>query len=84
MARMEREMDGLEREFKAVSASYRDTVINLVVASGYLSSLIGNSRVSGYLERHHPEILTEYKAIVAATSLEETGSEASEEPAFLG
>ena len=83
MARMEREMDGLQREFKAVSASYGDTELNLVVASGYLSSLIGNPRVSGYLERRHPEILTEFKAIVAATSLEENGSGASEEPAFL-
>jgi hypothetical protein len=84
MARMEREMDGLQREFKTVSASYGDTVLNLVVAAGYLSGLIGNPRVSGYLERHHPEILTEFRAIVAATSLEETGSGASEEPpAFL-
>jgi ParB-like chromosome segregation protein Spo0J len=83
MARMEREMDGLQREFKAVSASYGDTVLNLVVAAGYLSRLIGNPRVSGYLERHHPEILTEFRAIVAATSLEESGSRASEAPAFL-
>src|ERR1700730_3586263 len=83
MARMEREMDGLQREFKAVSTSYGDTVLNLVGASGYVSSLIGNPRVSGYLERHHPEILTEFRAIVAATSLEESGSGASEEPAFL-
>jgi hypothetical protein len=35
MARMEREMDGLQREFKAVSASYGDTVLNLMVAAGY-------------------------------------------------
>jgi len=84
MARMEREMDGLQREFKAVSASYLDTVLKLVVAAGYLSSLIGNSRVSGYLERHHLEILTEFRAIVAATSLGESGSVVSEEPAFLG
>ena len=84
MARMEREMDGLQREFKAVSASYGDTVLNLVVAAGYLSSLIGNSRVSGYLERHHLEILTKLRAIVAATSLEESDSGVSEEPAFLG
>src|ERR1700682_4032784 len=55
MARMEREMDGLQREFKAVAASYGDTVLNLVVASGYVSSLIGNPRVSRFLERHHPE-----------------------------
>jgi hypothetical protein len=84
MARMEREMDGLQREFKAVSASYGDTVLNLVVAAGYLSSLIGNLRLSGYLGRHHPEILTEFRAIVATTSLEDSGSGASEEPAFLG
>src|SRR6202043_2215944 len=83
MARMEREMDGLQREFKSVSASYGDTVLNLVVAAGYLSSLIGNPRVSGYLESHHPEILTEFRAIVAATSLEESGASASEAPAFL-
>ena len=59
-------------------------VLNLVVASGYVSSLIGNSRVSGYLERHHPEILTEFKAIVAAASLEEPVTTSSEEPAILG
>jgi hypothetical protein len=29
MALMEREMDGLQREFKSVSASYGDTVLNL-------------------------------------------------------
>jgi len=40
-------------------------------------------RLSDYLERHHPEILTEFRAIGAATSLEESGSGASEEPAFL-
>jgi hypothetical protein len=59
-------------------------VLNLVVAAGYLSSLIGNLRLSGYLERLHSAILTEFRAIVATTSLEESGSGASEEPAFLG
>jgi ParB-like chromosome segregation protein Spo0J len=83
MARMEREMDGLQREFKAVLASYGDTVLNLVVASGYVSSLIGNPRVSRYLERHHPEILTEFEAIVAATSLKESITTSSEETALL-
>jgi hypothetical protein len=79
MARMECEMDGLQREFKVMTASYGDTVLNLVVASGYLSSLMGNTRVSRYLERHHPEILAEFKVIVAATSLEESGSDLPEE-----
>ena len=68
-------MDGLQ---------YGDTVLNLVVASGYVSSLIGNPRVSRFLERHHPEIVTEFKAIVAASSLEERVTNSSEGPAFLG
>ena len=77
-------MEGLEREFKAVAAGYGDTVLNLVVASSYVSQLIGNPRVIRYLERHHPEILTEFQAIVAATSLEESVTTRSEEQAFLG
>jgi hypothetical protein len=72
---VEREMDGLQ---------YGDTVLNLVVASGYVSSLVGNPRVSRFLERHHPEILTEFKAIVAATSLEERITNSPQEPIFLG
>jgi hypothetical protein len=32
-----------------------------VVALGYVPTLIGNLRVSRYLERHHPEILTSSK-----------------------
>ena len=31
-------------------------------------------RVSRYLERHHPEILGEFKTIIAATSLEDAAS----------
>ena len=81
-------MDGLQREFKRVAASYGDTVLDLVVASGYLSGLIGNPRISHYLEQHHPEILTEFRATVAATSLEEAAEEAGsgllEEAAFSG
>ena len=68
-------MDGLQ---------YGDSVLNLVVASGYVSSLVGNPRVSRFLERHHPEILTEFKAIVAATPLEERITNSPQEPAFLG
>jgi hypothetical protein len=33
--------------------------------------------------RHHPEILTEFRAIVAATSLEESGYPRPEQPAFV-
>jgi ParB-like chromosome segregation protein Spo0J len=73
MARMEHEMEGLQREFKGIEASYGDSVLNLVVASGYLTKMIGNKQLSGYLERHYPEILMEFQAIVAASSLDDAG-----------
>jgi hypothetical protein len=50
-------MKTLQRYFKDVEASYGDDVLNLVVASGYLSKLLGNRKVEPYLGRHHPEIL---------------------------
>jgi len=71
------------REFKSVEMSYGDTVLNLVVATGYVSRVIGNPRTCRYLERHHPEILDEFKAIVAAASLEEASRVVGSKPHTL-
>lgn len=71
MARMEREMETLQRDFKAIESSYGDDVLNLVIASGYLAKMIGNGEISRYLGQHHPEILDEFRVIVAAASLDQ-------------
>lgn len=72
MARMEREMETLQRDFKAVESSYGDDVLNLVIASGYLSKIIGNRRIEKFLGQHHPEILSEFKSIISAASLDQS------------
>lgn len=72
MARMEREMETLQRDFKAVEASYGDDVLHLVIASGYLSKLIGNQEIGRYLNHNHPEILSEFKVIISAASLDQS------------
>ncbi len=72
MARMEREMEALQRDFKTIESSYGDDVLNLVIASGYLTKMIANSEISRYLAQHHPEILDEFKVIVAASSLDQS------------
>jgi hypothetical protein len=64
-------MGGLQRDIKAVETTYADSVLDLVIASGYVAKLLQNARTRDYLERHHPEILGEFQAIVAATSLED-------------
>lgn len=72
MSRMEREMSSLHQDFKQIEASYGDDILHLVIASGYLAKLVGNHEIQRFLERHHQEILHEFRAIIAATSLDQT------------
>jgi len=74
MARMEREMESLNRDFKAVEESYGDDILQLVLASRYLARLVGNQQIAVYLERRHPEMLSEFHNIIAATSLDQAAS----------
>jgi ParB-like chromosome segregation protein Spo0J len=69
MARMERETEGLVKDIKIVRESYGKDTLNLVLASGYLSRMLENSRVIRYLSTHYPDILAEFQKIISATSL---------------
>lgn len=75
MARMEREMASLHQDFKQIESSYGDDILHLVIASGYLNRLVSNPEISRYLERKYPEFLDEFRAIISASSLDQTGSE---------
>jgi ParB-like chromosome segregation protein Spo0J len=76
MARMEREMEKVQRDLKAVESRYGEDVLQLVIASGYLSKVVRNPGVKRYFTQHHPEILTEFHAIISATSLDQVSSTA--------
>jgi len=56
VAKMEKEMEGLQRDLKVVEESHGNQVLNLVLARGYLAKLFANSRVSRYLDQHHSDI----------------------------
>ncbi len=74
MARMEREMEALQRDMKGIEARYGDDVLHLVIASAYLAKLVGNRAIKRYLTQHHPEILAEFFATIAATSPDQASS----------
>jgi hypothetical protein len=74
MARLERETDMVNQDFKALEETYGDDVLNLVVASGYVGRLIGNAEIQRYLAARHPELLSELRVIVSAVSLDQAGS----------
>jgi ParB-like chromosome segregation protein Spo0J len=72
MARMEREMTSLHRDFKLIENSYGDDILHLVIASGYLSKLVSNKEIQRYLSLHHSELLDEFRAIISTSSLDQT------------
>ncbi len=77
IARMESEMSSLQQDFKQIENSYGDDVLHLVIASGYLAKLVDNPEIERFLVKHHAEILGEFRAIIAATSLDQTQSKAA-------
>lgn len=67
MARMEAEMDNLQREMKLVEDSYGEDQLTLVIAGAYISSLLQNEQVVKHLGQHHSEILNEFQRITEVT-----------------
>ena len=71
MERMQREMEAVQTDFKAVEKTFGSNVLELVVATGYVGRLIQNPQIQSYLEEHHPEYLPQFRMIVRATSLDQ-------------
>ncbi|MBN3535597.1 MULTISPECIES: plasmid partitioning protein RepB C-terminal domain-containing protein [Sphingomonas] len=72
MARLEREMASVSEDYKELEASYGDDMLVLVVASGFIERLLSKPEIEGFLERRHPEFLENFRAIVQATSLDQS------------
>lgn len=70
MARMEREMENLIKDYRAIEATFGDDVLQLVLAGRYLERLIENTKIINYLEARYPDIIAEFRVIVSATSLD--------------
>ena len=71
MARMERELESINRDFKAVEDTFGDDVLHLVLASRYLGRIVGNENIAAYIDKRHPEILAEFRTIIAVSSLDQ-------------
>jgi ParB-like chromosome segregation protein Spo0J len=66
---MERESASLERELRLVEDTYGTDHLDLVLARGYVSKLIGNARISRFIEMHHSEFLPEFEKITETEAL---------------
>lgn len=70
VAKMEKEMEVLQRDLRLVEDSHGNAVLNLVLARGYLSKLFENQRVARYLTQHHLEIYQELQKMAEGSSLD--------------
>jgi len=66
IARMESEMESLERDLKAVTDNYTENMFTLTTAQTYIKNLLKNAKVVRYLNANHAEIYSEFETIAAA------------------
>lgn len=71
MVKMEREMEGLQGQYKLVEQTYGHDVLNLVLARGYLVKLLENPAVTRCLSQKFPELRSEFEALVKTVALEQ-------------
>lgn len=69
IAKMEAEMEILERDFKSVEDSYAENMLNLTVLRGYLKRLMENTRVERFLSSKHQDLFSEFARIAALESI---------------
>lgn len=66
IARLEGEMESLERDVKAVEETYGENMLNLTLARGYFKKLLENAKVVRFLNGNYRDFLTEFEAIAAS------------------
>ncbi len=69
IARMEREMESLERDFRIFQDQFGQNTLHLGAAQRYLRRLLDNTKVKRFLQQRHPKILEELNDIAALESL---------------
>lgn len=69
LARMEREMESTEREYKLCEDRYGENALHLGAAQRYVRRLIENPKVKRFLTQRHPEILEELQELAALEAL---------------
>ncbi|HEV7224799.1 MAG TPA: plasmid partitioning protein RepB C-terminal domain-containing protein, partial [Pirellulales bacterium] len=71
VARMERQMATLGKEFRLIEESHGQNTLDLVVVVGYIRKLLDNARVVRYLSQHFTDLLTEFQKLADSRRLRE-------------
>ena len=69
MARMESEMECLQREYRLIEETFGIDVLNLTLVKKWLGGLLKNPKVIKYLTHNHSEFLDQFQKIAELKSL---------------
>ena len=72
VARIERELSDVSKDFRRREDSYGKAVINVVFVGAYLRKLLNSAGVVKFLSQRHPDVLSEFQKISDTTDLEAT------------
>ncbi len=67
--KLEREMESLERDFKAIEETYGENILNLTVIRGYVKKLVDNPKVVRFLDTNYSDVLTEFETLATSETL---------------
>ena len=65
-------MVSLSEDYKELDVYYGDDMLIMVVASGFIERLLAKPEIERFLAGRHPEFLENFRAIVQATSLDQS------------
>jgi ParB-like chromosome segregation protein Spo0J len=66
VARMERELESIERDFKAVESNYGENMLNLTVIVGYMRKLLDNAGIVKFLRSRHADLSAELERVASS------------------
>ena len=78
LARMEREMRMLEKDFRRIEDSHGRNTLNLVLALGYVRKLLEDAGVVKFLSRKHIDMLSEFQKLVQENELPSADDDAAQ------
>lgn len=74
IARMEREMEKLQRDYRRVEDCYGDNMLTLVVAKGFVGKLLANPEIANHLDKHHRDMAGELRKVLEAVAADAPGT----------
>jgi hypothetical protein len=69
IAKMEAEMEVLERDFKSIEDVYAENMLKLTVIRGYLKRLLENTKVLRFISTKHQDLFPEFERIAATEGI---------------